>query len=90
MNVPKRKSIAMQIAEHFGWDISDLRDYEYHPGKWSRKVYSGWSGNTYWSAGGSTPPRYLGRDGGLTWVLVPSAFPGNPPLWMAKGDGVQS
>ena len=83
------KRIATQIAEHFGWDIDDIRDYEYHPGAWTRKVYAGMDGNNYWSAGGKTPPRYIGHDHApLVWVRVKSNWPGNPDLWCGTDERV--
>lgn len=82
------KSIAIQIAEHFGCDVADIRDHNYQPGLWTRKVYAGMDGNRYWSADCKTPPkrrdeRYFAHDG-LVWRQVPSNFPGNPPLWVGE------
>lgn len=82
----KRKSIAMQIAEHFGCDVADIRDYEYQPGTWTRKVYAGFDGNSYWSAGGKTPPRHREVPGGIVWRRVFSNFPNNGPLWWGVSD----
>lgn len=76
-----RKSTAMQIAEHFGWDVAEVREYRYQPGRWSQAVYLGLDGNNYWSAG-RRPPRYRDGDDGLKWVSVPSNYPGNNNLWM--------
>lgn len=77
----KRKSIAMQIAEHFSCDVADIREYDYQPGLWTRKVYAGMDGNKYWSAGGDKPPRH--REGGeIVWTKVPSNWPGNGHLWV--------
>lgn len=85
MTAPKRKGIARQVAEHLGCDIAELRDYEYHPGCWSRKVFSGMDGNNYWSGSGKNPPAYRdGSDDDITWKRVPSNFPGNPDLWVGK------
>jgi hypothetical protein len=78
------KSIARQIAEHFGCDVADIRDYEYQPGTWSRKVYAGMDGNRYWSTGGTKPPRYCDEEGGITWRSVKSNWPGNPDLWVGE------
>lgn len=83
MSITKRKSIAIQIAEHFGCDIADIRDFEYHPGSWSRKVYAGMDGNRYWSAGGNTPPRYRDdEESDIVWRRVASNWRGNPDLWV--------
>lgn len=77
----KRKTIATQIAEHFGCDIADVRGYDYQPGRWNRKVYLGMDGNNYWSAGGATPPKH--RDGGvIIWKSVQSNWFGNQNLWV--------
>ena len=77
------KSIAIQIAEHFGSDVEDIRDYDYQPGQWNRKVYAGFDGNRYWSANGKTPPKHKeGAD--LRWKQVPSNYPNNPPLWIGE------
>lgn len=38
----KRKSVAMQIAEHFGDDVADIRDYDYQPGTYSPKSTPAW------------------------------------------------
>ena len=78
------KKIAMQIAEHFGCDVADIRDYDYQPGMWTRKVYAGMDGNRYWSAGGNKPPRHRDGDDALVWVRVPSHWKGNPDLWMGE------
>ncbi|CAB4165075.1 hypothetical protein UFOVP820_10 [uncultured Caudovirales phage] len=76
----KPKSIATQIAEHFGWDVADILDYRYQPSHWSRAVYCGFDGNNYWSAG-RTPPKDREGDNMLEWVRVPSRYPGNTDLW---------
>jgi hypothetical protein len=76
----KPKSTATQIAEHFGWDVADVRDYRYQPSHWSQPVYAGLDGNSYWSAGRSAPHHRDGDDG-ITWVSVPSNYPGNNNLW---------
>ncbi len=78
------KSIARQIAEHFGCDIADIRDHEYHPGSWSRKVYAGMDGNRYWSAGGTKPPRYRDEESDIVWRRVRSNWQGNPDLWVGE------
>lgn len=78
-----RKFICRQIAEHFGCDIADIRDYNYQPGHWLRAVYAGFDGNRYWSAGGDTPPRHR-ESNDLVWRRVPSNFPGNPHLWIGE------
>jgi hypothetical protein len=79
------KNIAMQIAEHFGCDVADIRDYDYQPGFWNRKVYAGMDGNRYWSAGGNKPPRH--RDGDdLQWIKVKSNWKGNPDLWVGEPE----
>lgn len=75
-----RKSIAQQIAEHFGCDISDIRECKYQPGHWSQAVFAGFDGNNYWSAGRSAP-RHRDGDDGIVWVSVPSNYPGNNNLW---------
>lgn len=83
----KRKSIAMQIAEHFSCDVADIREYDYQPGTYAPKVYCGMDGNNYWSAG-PRPPRATRYDScPLVWVRVESHWRGNGPLWVAKGDG---
>lgn len=79
-----RKSIAIQIAEHFGCDVADIREYDYQPGHWTRKVYSGMDGNRYWSAGGDKPPRHRDGDDDLVWTKVESNWRGNAHLW--KGE----
>lgn len=78
------KSIAMQIAEHFGCDVADIRDYDYQPGFWTRKVYAGMDGNRYWSANCKTPPKHRDGDDSLVWRQVPSSLAGNPPLWVGE------
>lgn len=79
-----RKTIARQIAEHFGWDIEEIKLYDYQPGNFSRKVYAGFDGNTVWSAG-KTPPRHLnGLSSTYVWKKVPSSWPGNPDLWVCE------
>ena len=79
------KSIATQIAEHFGCDVADIRGYDYHPGSWSRKVYAGMDGNRYWSAGGEKPPRYRNDEqSDLVWRRVPSNWANNPDLWVGE------
>ena len=75
-----RKSIAQQIAEHFGCDIADIRECKYQPGHWSQAVFAGFDGNKYWSAGRSAP-RHRDGDDGIVWVSVPSNYPGNNNLW---------
>ncbi|CAB4153187.1 hypothetical protein UFOVP605_46 [uncultured Caudovirales phage] len=84
----KRKSVATKLAEHFGWDVADLRDFNYQPGRFTPRVYAGMlSKNEYWSAG-STPPK--DRDEcGFIWERVESSFPGGGTLWVstkAKDD----
>lgn len=78
------KSIAIQIAEHFGCDINDIRPYDYQPGRWTRKVFAGMDGNRYWSAGGATPPRHRDGDDDLVWRRVKSNWQGNPDLWVGE------
>lgn len=78
-----KKRIARQIAEHFGCDVDEIRDYDYQPGRWTRKVYCGMDENRYWSAGGEKPPKYVGDDPApLTWVRVRSNWKGNADLWV--------
>jgi len=79
-----RKSIARQIAEHFGCDIADIRDYNYQPGHWSRDVFAGFDGNRYWSAGGSTPPQHRDGSTDTVWKQVVSYYPSNPHLWVGE------
>jgi hypothetical protein len=77
----KRKSQAEKIAEHFGWDVADIREYDYQSGYWNAnvKVYYGFDGNNYWSAGNAKPCH---RDcDNVSWSKVPSNFPGNDDLW---------
>jgi hypothetical protein len=69
---------------HFGSDVADIRDYDYQPGQWSRKVYAGFDGNRYWSAGGRKPPKHRDGDDNLTWRQVPSNYPNSPPLWVGE------
>jgi hypothetical protein len=78
------KSIARQLAEHLSVDVDYIREYEYHPGCWTRKVYAGIDGNRYWSAGGAKPPRYRDEEGDITWRSVKSNWPGNPNLWVGE------
>ena len=79
------KTVARQIAEHFGCDIADIRDYEYHPGRWNRKVYAGMDDNRYWSAGGPKPPTYMWADApSIVWRQVQSNYPGNSFLWVGE------
>lgn len=80
----KRKSVAVQIAEHFGCDVADIRDYKYQPGTFTPAVYAGFDGNNYWSAG-PRAPRERAYGASLVWRRVASNFPGNGPLWVAKG-----
>jgi len=82
------KPIASQIAEHFGWDIADVRGCEDHPGHWTRRVYdTGMDGNRYWSAGGNTPPKQLVVSSSPPrWVRVKSNWPGNPDLWATDAE----
>ena len=76
-------SIAMQVAAHLGCDVADIRDYDYQPGCWNRKVFAGMDGNRYWSAGGKTAPKHK-EGANLHWKQVPSNYPGNPPLWVGE------
>ena len=79
------KSIARQIAEHFGTDVDYIREFEYHPGCWTRKVYAGIDGNRYWSTGGAKPPRYRhDQHSDLVWRKQKSNWPGNPDLWIGE------
>ena len=83
-----RKSVAMQIAEHFSCDVADIREYDYQPGTYSPKVYNGMDGNNYWSAG-PRPPKYRGdAEENMKWVQVESNWKGNGPLWL--GTPVES
>ena len=76
----------MQIAEHFGWDVADVRDYHYQPGTFSKRVYAGMDGNMYWSAG-KLPPRERGvLHQTMVWRRVESNYPGNGVLWVASSD----
>lgn len=77
------KTIARQISEHFGWDIEEIKDYEYQPGRWTRKVYAGFDGNRYWSAG-KTAPRLRDGVSEIAWRQEPSSWPGNPDLWIGE------
>lgn len=78
----------MQIAEHFGWDVAEIREFDYQPGTYSPKVYAGFDDPNYWSAG-PRPPRYLGPGGDcLSWRRVESTWKGNGPLWVADGSKV--
>jgi hypothetical protein len=81
MNPMTRKSTAQKIAEHFGWDVADIRECEYQSSHWNAnvKVYMGFDGNTAWSAG-KTKPRHRDCDN-LSWSRVPSNYPGNDDLW---------
>jgi len=84
----KRKSVAMQIAEHLGCDVEEIREYDYQPGTYSPKVYAGMDGNNYWSAG-PRKPRYTYFGSGddlLQWKRIESNWKGNGPLWCASGD----
>lgn len=77
----KSKSAAIQIAEHFGADVADIREYNYQPGHWSRPVFAGFDGNRYWAGAGSKPSKHRDGDDDLLWEQVPSSWAGNPPLW---------
>ena len=80
----RSKSAAIQIAEHFGCDVADIRDYDYQPGHWSRKVYAGMDGNRYWAGAGAKPPKHRDMDGGIVWRQVDSNWRGNAPLWVGE------
>ena len=83
----KSKRAAMQIAEHFGCDVADIRDYDYQPGRWSRKVYAGFDGNRYWAGAGKTAPKHS-DDNSISWKQVPSNWLGNPPLWVGENHEI--
>lgn len=78
------KRIATQIAEHFGFDIDEIKEYEYQPGFFTRKVYAGFDENRLWSAGKTPPRRADGWPSEYVWKRVPSAWPNNPDLWMSE------
>ena len=74
------KRIATLLAEHFGQDISDMRDNEYQPGRFTRKVYT--FGNDYYSAGSKAP---IDSDGILVFVRhFPSSYDPSVTIWEYK------
>lgn len=74
------KRIATLLAEHFGWDVADVRDNEYQPGQFTRKVYV--LGNDYYSAG-KRPP--LDSDGIMVFERsFPSAYDPSVTIWEHK------
>ena len=81
----KRKSVAYRLAEHFGCDVDELREYDYHAGMYSPKVYAGMDGNNYWSAG-PRKPRYHGGEDTLEWRRIEPTQTNIGTLWVADGS----
>lgn len=79
----KRKSVAYRLAWHFGCDVEEVKEYDYHPGWYSPKVYS--YGNDYWSAGPRAPRYSRGQDG-LKWKRVDPTDTRIGTLWIASGS----
>ena len=76
------KSVATRLAEHFGWDVEDLRDYDYQPGRFSPRVYAGmFNNNEYWSAGSRAPKDRDNMD--FVWDKVESSYPSGGTLWVS-------
>lgn len=74
------KRIATLLAEHFGWDVTDVRDSEYQPGRFTRKVYT--LGNDYYSAGAKPP---IDSDGFIVFARsFPSAYDPTVTIWEYK------
>lgn len=42
------KSAKNALASHFGWDISEMKDYEYQHGRFTKPVFA--VGDEYWCA----------------------------------------
>lgn len=85
-----RKSVALRLAEHFGSDVAEMREYDYHSGHYVPKVYLGMDGNRYWSAG-PRPPKYKGAaDPDLTWRRVDPTDTRIGTLWVGEAVEVVS
>lgn len=72
------------LAMHLGWDVSELKDYRYQPGRTSKAVYA--IGNDYMCAtkGKDKPATHEGID--FQWKEVPDNHlnPLGFKIWLAK------
>ncbi len=55
------KTAREAMAQHLGWEYSELKEYRYHAGRTSCPVYT--TGNLYYCAtkGNKKPARYISR-----------------------------
>tara|TARA_R110000868_G_scaffold196229_1_gene442115 strand:- start:48 stop:302 length:255 start_codon:yes stop_codon:yes gene_type:complete len=76
------------IAEHFGADEQDIKEYEYQPGRFTRKVFA-LTGNDYWSTGKAAPTDRNGVIPRSEWVKVQSSYDPSITLWKFNADKQQ-
>lgn len=71
------KSAKSALANHFGWDIAEMKDYEYQAGLYTKQVFSVGADDYYCA---STDPKKLpkpvskNRGSDFNWVEVPDNF----------------
>lgn len=66
------KSARAALATHFGMDMSDLKDYTYQPGRFTRAVY--YVDNAFWcavKANRHLPKRTRLMEDDLDWKEIP-------------------
>jgi len=72
-----------RIAEHLGWDVADVIDYNYQPGRFNTPVYSVGRELQFWAG---TKPRDRDKIM-LDWKPVVSSHDGST-LWLFESKPV--
>lgn len=69
------KSAKSALANHFGWELSEVKDYEYHAGSYTKPVYA--LSNSYYCASKDEkrlPKPFSENDGKFDWIEVKDDF----------------